>query len=273
MIVTVPSSQVVARAPAVGCNGSASTLPSQACALPVTARQVDPMDLRNIAIIAHVDHGKTTLVDNLLKQSGSFRDNQAVAERAMDSQRPGTRARDHHPRQGDLRRMEGHAHQHRRHARPRRFRRRGGADPVDGGWRRAAGRCRRRPDAADQVRHAKGAGAGAAPHRRAEQGRQARRRARPRARRGVRPFRRARRQRGPARLPASLRLGPRRLGGCGARRPARGPACAVQPDREPRPPAETAGPCGRGFPHARHHARRRPVHRAHPDRAAWNRGG
>lgn len=43
------------------------------------------MDLRNIAIIAHVDHGKTTLVDELLKQSGSFRSNQAVAERAMDS--------------------------------------------------------------------------------------------------------------------------------------------------------------------------------------------
>ena len=42
-------------------------------------------DLRNIAIIAHVDHGKTTLVDGMLKQSGIFRANQVVEDRIMDS--------------------------------------------------------------------------------------------------------------------------------------------------------------------------------------------
>lgn len=46
---------------------------------------MEQRDIRNIAIIAHVDHGKTTLVDVLLRQSGVFRDNQVVAERVMDS--------------------------------------------------------------------------------------------------------------------------------------------------------------------------------------------
>ena len=46
---------------------------------------IERTDLRNIAIIAHVDHGKTTLVDAMLKQSGTFRDNETVADRVMGS--------------------------------------------------------------------------------------------------------------------------------------------------------------------------------------------
>ena len=53
-------------------------------------------DLRNIAIIAHVDHGKTTLVDGMLRQANIFRDNQQVVERVMDSNDLEREQRHHH---------------------------------------------------------------------------------------------------------------------------------------------------------------------------------
>ena len=97
------------------------------------------MDIRNIAIIAHVDHGKTTLVDEMLKQSGEFRENQAVAERAMDSNDI-ERERGitilakctsvvHSGVRINIVDTPGHAD----------FRRRGGADSVDGRWCGLAG--------------------------------------------------------------------------------------------------------------------------------------
>ena len=46
---------------------------------------MEPSRIRNIAIIAHVDHGKTTLVDAMLKQAGTYRDNETIVERVMDS--------------------------------------------------------------------------------------------------------------------------------------------------------------------------------------------
>ena len=91
--------------------------------VPAAARVIVRDDLRNIAIVAHVDHGKTTLVDAMLRQTGTFRANQAVVDRVLDS--------------GDLEREKGitilakqttvdHSGdppEHRRHARPRGLRR------------------------------------------------------------------------------------------------------------------------------------------------------
>ena len=108
--------------------------------------------LRNIAIIAHVDHGKTTLVDEMLKQGGAFRENQEVQDRVMDS--------------GDLERERGITilakntaiqykrceDQYCRHPGPRRLRRRGGADSENGQRRHPAGGRRRGPHAPDPLR-------------------------------------------------------------------------------------------------------------------------
>ena len=116
-------------------------------------------NLRNVAIIAHVDHGKTTLVDQMLKQSGAFRANQQVAERVMDS--------------GDIERERGitilakncsceyqrRQDQHRRHPGPRRLRRRGRARAEDGQRRSAAGRCSRGLHAPDPFCSAEGSAA------------------------------------------------------------------------------------------------------------------
>ena len=98
-------------------------------------------DVRNVAIIAHVDHGKTTLVDQLLKQSGVFRENQEVQERVMDS--------------NDIERergitilskntavhYKGVQDQHHRYTRPCRLRWRGRTCSEDGRWCYSCGRC------------------------------------------------------------------------------------------------------------------------------------
>ena len=120
-----------------------------------------PYVLRNVAIIAHVDHGKTTLVDQLFRQSGTFRDNQRVEERAMDS--------------NDLEKERGitilakcTSVEWEHDDMPTSTSSTRPATPISaprssasshGRRRHPAGRRRRRADAADQVRHRQGAGA------------------------------------------------------------------------------------------------------------------
>ena len=65
-------------------------------------------DIRNIAIIAHVDHGKTSMVNELLKQSGTFRSNQTVEDRVMDSKGK----RNHNPFKEYICILQGHKDQH-----------------------------------------------------------------------------------------------------------------------------------------------------------------
>ena len=158
-------------------------------------------DLRNIAIIAHVDHGKTTLVDAMLWQGGIFRANETVPERVMDSI--------------DLEREKGitimakntaityrgREAQHRGHARPRRLRGRGRADADPGGRRPAPGGRRRGAPAPDALRPEEGAGGRAPAGRGHQQDRPGRRPAGPGAGRGLRPLHRPRRRRGQLEFP------------------------------------------------------------------------
>ncbi len=155
------------------------SLPTPACrsqAAGLTRRKTAPVSqtIHNIAIIAHVDHGKTTLVDAMLRQSGTFRANEQVVERVMDS--------------NELERERGitilakntainlcrRQDQHCRYAGPRRFWRRGGARVEDGGRRDAPGGRGRRAAAADALRAFEGARSQAAAHRGHQQNRPAR---------------------------------------------------------------------------------------------------
>ena len=102
------------------------------------------------------------MVDQLLRQSRHLRRAREGRRHRDGQQRHRARARHHHPGQELRGELEGHAHQHRRHPRPRGLRRRGRARAVDGRRRGAADRRPGRPDAADPLRHQEGAGAGPA---------------------------------------------------------------------------------------------------------------
>ena len=222
------------------------------------------MNLRNIAIIAHVDHGKTTLVDQLLKQSGSFRENQRVAERAMDS--------------NDLEKERGITILAKatsvdwKDTRINIVDTPGHAD-FGGEVERILSMVDRRivlVDAAEgpmpQTKFVVGKAlkVGLKPIVVDQQDRPSRRAPCRGRQRGVRPLRRARRHRRAARLPDPLRFGPRRLGvGEPGRPEGPGPGAAVRPRRQARAGADRAS---RPVPHDRHDARSQPVPRPHHHR-------
>ena len=225
--------------------------------------------LRNIAIIAHVDHGKTTLVDQLLQAVGTLDARTVLPERAMDS--------------NDLERERGITILAKNTAirwrdwrinivdtpGPRRLRRRGRAGAVHGRLRAAAGRRGRRPDAADALRHPEGV----CPRLHADRGHQQDRPRRRPPRLGagpdLRPVRPPRRHRRAARFPGDLRLGAERLRRHDAGRALRRHDAAVRGHRQARAaagrgpggPAAAAGVEPRLRP-----LRRRARHRPHQPR-------
>ena len=184
------------------------------------------MKLRNVAIIAHVDHGKTTLVDRLLQQSGTYRENQRVVERAMDS--------------NDLERERGitilakAASVQWKDTRINIVDTPGHADfggeverilnMVDGALVLVDAAEGPLPQTKFVVSKALKVGPEA--DRRHQQGRPPRRAADRSHQRGVRPVRGARRQRGAARFPDSLRVGQAGLDGGDARKVRRTTACS-----------------------------------------------
>ncbi len=179
-------------------------------------------------------------------------------------ERPRTRARHHHPRQGNLGGVEGRSDQYRRHAGPRRFRRRGRAHPFYGRRGDHPGGCGRRPDAADQVRPGQGAENRAEADRLRQQSRQAGRSSDRSRQRSVRPVRRARRDRRTARFPDHLWLRQAGLDVGFARRAEDRHGGLVRPGAEACGAAE--GRRGR-FSHARHALGEQPLpwpHRHRP---------